>query len=153
MLPARVPLVVNDRADVALAAGAAGVHLGADDLSVAAVRRIAPDGFVIGVSVGSDDEVPGSAGADYVGIGPLFSTGTKPDAGAAIGVDRFAELAAACQLPAVAIGGIDASNAAAAMQAGARGVAVIRAVLSNRDPESAARALRAALESPGNAQL
>jgi thiamine-phosphate pyrophosphorylase len=140
-LPPRMPLIINDRADVALAAGAAGVHLGADDMPVAAARRIAPPGFVIGASVGCDAEVLNSRGADYVGIGPLFTTGSKPDAGTAIGGEEFARLSALCTLPAVAIGGIDASNAHEAMAAGARGVAVISAIFAAGDPEAAARAM------------
>ena len=72
-----VPLVVNDRADVALAAGAAGVHVGVDDLAPALLRRVVPPGFIIGASVGSDDEVARAAGADYVGIGPVYGTGRR----------------------------------------------------------------------------
>lgn len=144
-LPPTVPLIVNDRADVALAAGATGVHVGTDDLPVAAVRRIVPPGFIIGASVGSDAEVAGARGADYVGIGPVYATASKADAGAAIGVEEFARLAALCALPAVAIGGIDATNAAPVMAAGAHGVAVIRAIFGASDPEAAARALRSAL--------
>ena len=144
-LPQRVPLIINDRVDVALAAGAAGVHLGADDMPVAAARRIAPPGFVIGASVGCDAEVLNSRGADYVGIGPLFTTGSKPDAGTAIGSDEFARLSALCTLPAVAIGGIDVSNAHEAMAAGAHGVAVISAIFAAGDPEAAARAMLRAI--------
>ena len=146
-LPAHVPLIINDRVDVALAAGAAGVHLGADDMPVAAARRIAPPGFVIGASVGNDSEVPNSRVADYVGIGPLFATGSKADAGSAIGSAELARLAALCALPAVAIGGIDPSNVHDAIAAGARGVAVISAVFHARDPEAAARAMRSAIPS------
>jgi thiamine-phosphate pyrophosphorylase len=144
-LPAEVPLIVNDRADVALAAGAAGVHVGADDLPAAALRRVVPDGFIIGASVGCDAEVAGASGADYVGIGPVFPTGSKADAGDAIGIAEVARLAARCGLPAVAIGGIDATNAAAVMTSGVRGVAVIRAVFATVDPRDAARAIRSAI--------
>ncbi|HET7550997.1 MAG TPA: thiamine phosphate synthase [Gemmatimonadaceae bacterium] len=146
ILPRAVPLIINDRLDVALASGAAGVHLGADDLPVAAARRISPAGFVIGASVGCDAEVAGSRGADYVGIGPVSATGSKADAGAAIGVAEFARLAALCALPAVAIGGMDASNARVAIEAGASGIAAISAIFGARDPESAARAIRSAME-------
>ncbi|HUF26563.1 MAG TPA: thiamine phosphate synthase [Gemmatimonadaceae bacterium] len=142
-----VPVIVNDRADVALAAGAAGVHLGADDLPPAVVRRVVPPGFVIGASVGASDEVALAAEADYVGIGPVFETGSKDDAGAAIGVAGFATLARQAGCPAVAIGGIDASNARAILAAGGNGIAVIRAVFSAREPERAARELRGAIES------
>jgi len=141
----RVPVIVNDRLDVALVAGAAGVHVGPDDLPAAAVRRLVPPGFLIGASVGSDAEVVLARDADYVGIGPLYDTVSKPDAGRAIGTVAFARLAKSCRVPAVAIGGIDASNAIGAMHAGAAGVAVIRAVMGAPDPERAAREIRAAI--------
>ena len=137
-----VPVVVNDRVDVALAAGAAGVHLGADDLSPAMARRIAPTGFIIGASVGDEREVDEGRAADYVGIGPVFATGSKGDAGPAIGIERLVHLTTLVQRPAVGIGGIEATNVRAVMDAGAAGVAVIRAVLGAADAEAAARALR-----------
>jgi len=143
-----VPVIVNDRLDVALAAGAAGVHVGPDDLPAAAVRRLVPPGFIVGASVGTDGEVALAQGADYVGIGPVYDTISKADAGRAIGPVTFSRLARACKLPAVAIGGLDASNAAGVMIAGAAGVAVIRAVLGSEDPEASARALRAAIGEP-----
>lgn len=139
-----VPVLVNDRADLALAAGAHGVHLGVDDLPPSSVREIAPAGFIIGASVGGDEEIPHAAGADYVGVGPLFGTASKTDAGDAIGAERFAALSTAVGLPAVAIGGITADNVADAIAAGACGVAVIRAILGAPDPRAAARALRLA---------
>jgi thiamine-phosphate pyrophosphorylase len=144
-----VPLLINDRADVALAAGADGVHVGVDDLSPALLRRIAPAGFIIGASVGSDDEVERAEGADYVGIGPVYATGSKPDAGAAIGPARFAELARRCGVPAVAIGGISAETVPGVIAAGADGIAVISALFGAPDPTLAARALRAALDATG----
>jgi thiamine-phosphate pyrophosphorylase len=140
-----VPVLVNDRTDVAIAAGAAGVHLGADDMPVAAARAIAPAGFIIGASVGSDDEVALSAGADYVGIGPVFATGSKHDAGAAIGLAEFARLSAATGIPAVAIGGINSANASSAIDAGAAGIAVISAVFGASDARAAARQLASAI--------
>jgi thiamine-phosphate pyrophosphorylase len=141
-----VLVIVNDRADVAIAAGAAGVHLGADDIPPLASRRIAPAEFIVGVSVGSDEEVGNSKGADYVGIGPFFTTGSKVDAGAPIGPEGFSRLAAAAGLPAVAIGGVTAENASIAIKAGAAGIAVIAGVFSSSDPAQAARRLRAAIE-------
>ncbi len=141
-----VPVIVNDRADVAIAAGAAGVHLGADDVSPQAIRRIAPAEFIVGVSVGSDAEVGNSKGADYVGIGPFFTTGSKVDAGPPIGPEGFSRLAAATGLPAVAIGGVTAENASIAIRAGAAGIAVIAGVFASSDPAEAARRLRAAIE-------
>ncbi len=144
-----VPLLVNARADVALAAGAQGVHVGVDDIAPAVLRRIVSREFVIGVSVGDDAEVARSAGADYVGIGPVFGTGSTAGAGTAIGIVRFAEIAGLCGLPAVAIGGVSAENAGAVMMAGASGIAVISALLSSPDPTQAARALRAAQDASG----
>lgn len=141
-----VPVIVNDRADVAIAAGAAGVHLGADDVPPSVIRRIAPAEFIIGVSVGNDAEVANAGGADYVGIGPFFATGSKRDAGEPIGPEGFSRLAAATGLPAVAVGGVTAENAAIAMGAGAAGVAVIGGVFGSSDPAAAARRLRSAIE-------
>lgn len=140
-----IPVIINDRADVAIAAGAAGVHLGADDVPVSAVRSFVPEGFIIGASVGSDDEVANSAGADYVGIGPVFSTGSKRDAGIAIGVEEFSRLAVATGLPAVGIGGITALNARVVIDAGAAGVGVIASVFGATDPRAAARQLASAI--------
>ena len=139
-----VPVIVNDRADVAIAAGAAGVHLGADDAPVSAIRRIAPTGFLIGASVGSDAEVPLAAGADYVGVGPVFGTTSKDDAGEAIGLAEFTRLSTATGLPAVAIGGISVDNARSAIEAGAIGIAVISAIFGATDPLAAARELGSA---------
>jgi thiamine-phosphate pyrophosphorylase len=141
-----VPIIVNDRADVALASGAAGVHVGSSDLPVNAVRRIAPPGFIIGASIVTDADVEGTGGADYVGIGPVYDTASKSDAGRAMGVAEFARLARRCRLPAVAIGGITAENARPLIAAGARGVAVIRAIFAAPEIEAAARAIRSAIE-------
>jgi thiamine-phosphate pyrophosphorylase len=141
-----VPVTVNDRADVAIAAGAAGVHLGVDDLPAAAVRRIAPSDFIIGVSVGNDAEVANASGADYAGIGPFFITGSKADAGHPIGPEGFKRLQAAIGLPAVAIGGVTAENASLAIAAGATGVALIAGIFASSDPEVAARRVRFAIE-------
>lgn len=141
-----VPVVVNDRADVALAAGAAGVHLGSDDLPVSAVRAFAPADFIIGASFGAEDELAHAMGADYVGIGPIHETASKADAGTAIGVRGFERLARMIDAPAVAIGGVSAADAADLLRAGAAGVAVIRAVFGAENPAAAAVALRAALQ-------
>ena len=142
-----VPVIVNDRTDVALAAGAAGVHLGIDDLPVRAVRSFAPPGFIIGASFGSEEEQEHAAGADYVGIGPVWESSSKADAGAAIGLEGLARLLRlAGGVPAVAIGGVTPETAASAVRTGAAGVAVIRAVFGAADPELAAAALRGAVE-------
>ena len=144
-LPEGIPLIVNDRADLAIASGAAGVHVGPEDLPVAAVRRILGPDRIIGRSVGTDAEALEASGADYVGIGPVYATASKDDAGNAIGVGELERLAMLCARPAVGVGGIDASNAAAVITGGARGVAVIRALFSASDPEAAARSLRSAI--------
>jgi thiamine-phosphate pyrophosphorylase len=140
-----VPVLVNDRVDVALAAGAAGAHLGQDDVPIGAVRPHVPAGFILGTSVGSVGEADRARveSADYWSIGPCFSTATKPDAGAPLGPAGFAALArlAPPAMPVIGIGGIGAANAPLILRAGAAGVAVIAAVLAAEDPESAARAL------------
>lgn len=144
-----VPVLVNDRADIALAAGAAGAHLGWDDPPLEALRPHMPAGFLLGLSVGSPDEAARAAAttADYWSIGPCFATPSKPDAGSPLGPDGFSGLARLAPegIPVIGIGGIAASNAPEVMRAGAAGVAVIGAVLSAREPEPAARALRVAL--------
>ena len=140
-----VPVIVNDRADIALAAGAAGVHVGEADLPVIAIRRLSPASFIIGASLGGESELANAKEADYVGIGPLFATDTKGDAGKAIGIEGFRKLAGLAGRPAVAVGGLSADRAAQVMAAGAAGVAMINAIFRGDDPESAARSIAAAI--------
>jgi thiamine-phosphate pyrophosphorylase len=143
-----LPVVVNDRLDVALATGAAGCHLGQDDFPIDAARTMVPAGFWLGGSAGTPEEAAraAAAGAHYLGIGPIAETASKGDAGAAIGVDGFRRIhAAAPGVPAVAIGGVTAALAPGLVAAGAAGIAVIRAVLDAADPALAARDLRLAL--------
>jgi thiamine-phosphate pyrophosphorylase len=140
-----VPVIVNDRADIALAAGAAGVHVGEADLPVAAIRRFAPANFIVGASLGSDAELLNAKDADYVGIGPVYGSDSKSDAGSAIGVEGFKRLASLVAHPAVAVGGITAHRALQITVAGAAGVAVINAILMADDPETAARAIADAI--------
>jgi len=142
--PAGALLFINDRVDVALAVGADGVHLGQDDLPAAAARRIAPPGFLIGVSAETVElAVRARAdGADYVGVGPVYATGSKADAGDAVGLERIAEVSAAVRIPVVGIGGITIGSAPAVLRAGAAGIAVIGAVMRAIDPASATRALQ-----------
>ncbi|HEY2037280.1 MAG TPA: thiamine phosphate synthase [Steroidobacteraceae bacterium] len=145
MSSVKVPVIVNDRADIALAAGAAGVHVGEADLPVVAIRGFAPKDFIIGASLGSDAEAANAKDADYVGIGPVYGSDTKSDAGAAIGVEGFKRLAALVEHPAIAVGGITADRALQITVAGAAGVAVINAIFKAADPESATRAIAAAI--------
>ena len=139
--PAGIGLIVNDRIDVAQALDAEGVHIGQQDMAYPDARRLLGPGKIIGVSVGSEAEAREAAGwdADYVGVAPAFATATKPDAGAALGVDETARLARIAGHRAVAIGGIDATNAAPLYAAGLEGVAVVSAICAAPDPGSATR--------------
>lgn len=141
-------LWINDRVDVALASGADGVHLGQDDIPIEAARRIAPPGFLIGISAERPHlaERAEQGGADYVGAGPVYPTGSKADAGAAIGLERIARVAQTVRIPVVGIGGITEANAADVIRAGAAGIAVISAVMRATDPEATTRALLRAAE-------
>jgi thiamine-phosphate pyrophosphorylase len=145
MSKVNVPVIVNDRADIALAAGAAGVHVGEADLPVSAIRRFAPPAFIIGASLGGDAELANAKDADYVGIGPVFSSDSKSDAGVAIGVAGFKRLAELVHVPAIAVGGITPDRAMQITVNGAAGVAVINAIFRTDDPETATRALAAAI--------
>lgn len=135
--------VVNDRLDLALAAEADGVHLGVDDLPIPVARSLAGSRLVIGYSPASDEDVARAEadGADYIGIGPVFATGSKPDAGEAIGLGALRRKTSLTSLPAVGIGGINAANAADVIESGAVGVSVISAILSAADPQDATRTL------------
>ena len=143
-----VPLIVNDRVDVALAAGADGVHVGQDDLPIPDVRRLVGETLVIGLSVTSVAEARAldPALVDYAGIGPVFATPSKPDAALPLGLDGTRAVCGVCDglaVPTVAIGGIGAANAAVVQGTGVRGLAVISAVCAADDPRSAAAALAA----------
>lgn len=135
-----IPVLVNDRPDIALAAGAAGVHLGPDDLPALLTRRIVPASFVIGVSVGSAGEALMADAADYWGVGPWRATGTKADAGDALGPDGFrAIVGLAGGRPCVAIGGLRPEDVPLVHAAGGAGVAVVSGILGAGDVEASAR--------------
>jgi thiamine-phosphate pyrophosphorylase len=152
-VPPSVPVVVNDAVDVALLAGADGVHVGQDDLPPDEVRALIGPDALLGFSVSSAEELaaalalpPGTV--DLVGIGPVRGTPTKPDAGRPLGLDGVRELAAtarAAGLVPVAIGGIDAATAADVAAAGVDGVCVVSAICAAADPAAAARSLRDAV--------
>ena len=136
----RIPVIVNYRPDVAIAAGAAGVHLGPDDLPVPLARRLAPPGFLVGASVGSESEAEMAAEADYWGIGPWRVTGTKSDAGVALEAEGFRRLAALSPgVPCIAIGAVQPEDVARVRAAGGAGVAVVSGILGQEDVEAAAR--------------
>jgi thiamine-phosphate pyrophosphorylase len=141
-------LIVNDRVDVALAVEADGAHVGQDDMPTRFVRRLLGPDRILGVSAatieGADEAVTG--GADYLGIGPIFPSLGKADAGPATGVGLLIELAERYTTPLVAIGGITAENATEVVRAGACGVAVITAVVHAEDITAASRQLRLAVD-------
>ncbi len=135
-----VPVLINDRLDVALAVGAAGVHLGPDDVPIRLARRTVPSGFLLGSSVGRESESDMGRGADYWGVGPWRATETKKDAGPALGAGGFRRIVLLAKgIPCIAIGGITPEDAAAVRTAGGAGVAVISGILAAADPEWAAR--------------
>lgn len=139
-----VPLIINDRVDVALAVGAAGVHLGQQDMPISDARRLGPPGWIIGISAESvEDAVRAEGeGADYVGVSPVFATPTKTDHAPPLGLDGLRRIRAAVKIPLVAIGGIHAGNAREVMAAGADGLAVVSAIVAADDPRAAAAELR-----------
>jgi thiamine-phosphate pyrophosphorylase len=140
-----IPLIINDRLDIALALDADGVHMGQDDMPVAAARRILGDDKIIGASVFNAAEAreAEAAGADYLGLSPIFITSTKPDLTAQIGIDGITPIRHAVRIPLVGVGSMNAGNAFEAVRAGLDGVAVVSAICSHRDPEGAARAIKA----------
>jgi thiamine-phosphate pyrophosphorylase len=147
-LPA-VPVLVNSRVDVALAAGAAGVHLGIDDLAPEVVRRVVPTGFLVGASASDVRHAVPPAAADYIAVGPAFAAASGSSSASALGAEGIAAFVAASRRPIVAVGGITVANAALALRAGAAGVAVISAILGASDPMPRARALRDVLDASG----
>lgn len=140
-----IPVVVHVRTDVALSAGAAGVHLGVDDIAVADVRRLCGADFLIGRSAASDEDLRRTAGADYVALGPAFGVDRRR-AGTGSGMSEFERLTRSAELPVVAVGGISPATAAEAIRAGACGVALISGIFGSPDPETAAREVRSAIE-------
>ncbi len=144
LAPLGIPLLVNDRVDVALAIGAAGVHIGQRDMDYSTARRLLGPDAAIGLSVETLEQARAADAldADYLGVGPVFSTPTKPDAAPPLGLAGLAEVRAVSRHPLVAIGGIGAGNARQAVEAGADGVAVVSAICAAADPELAARELR-----------
>jgi thiamine-phosphate pyrophosphorylase len=148
--PIPVPLIINDRLDVALAIGADGVHVGQADISPAIIRRYLPDA-IIGLSVETLADVQAvqeqGLPVDYLGVSPVFATLNKPDAATPLGLLGLAAIRNLTSLPLVAIGGIGPGNAAGVLRAGADGLAVLSAICSAPDPERAAYELMAIIRS------
>jgi thiamine-phosphate pyrophosphorylase len=146
--PLGVPLVINDRIDIALACGAQGVHLGQSDLPVAVARKILPPEVFIGWSVETDAQVAHSAAlpVDYLGVSPVFATPTKTDTATPWGLDGLQRVRAATDLPLVAIGGLHLHNASQVMRAGADSLAVVSAICSADDPRAASQQLRGLID-------
>ena len=149
LAPHNIPLVINDRIDVALACGAHGVHLGQSDMPVAQARRLLPPEVFIGWSVETMEDVARSASlpVDYLGVSPIHATPTKTDTAVPWGLEGLRQVRCATSLPLVAIGGIHAGNARAVLSAGADGLAVVSALCSAPDPRAAAAALRKLMDS------
>lgn len=143
-----VPLVIDDHLDVALAGGADGVHVGQKDIAASDARRILGPDAIVGLSIGSLEECAtyDKGIVDYAGVGPVFGTRTKLDASPEIGCIRLSAVIQRLQAPVVAIGGINPSNAALPIKAGADGICVISAVCGQPDPAQAARSLKAAID-------
>ena len=139
-----VPFLVNDRVDVAMLLEADGVHVGQDDIPYADARRLLGDVAIIGVSAGTPEEAAKAIddGADYLGVGAVYATGTKADAGAPIGTELIRGIRSKSAIPIVGIGGITADNAMNVIDAGADGIAVVSAITRAADPRAAASALR-----------
>ena len=146
LAPLRVPLLINDRIDVALAAGADGAHVGQQDMPVALARQLLGPAAIIGLSITELGQVRDRDVelADYFGVGPIFAQSTKLDATPPLGLDGLAEARRATGKPIVAIGGVSAANADAVRSAGADGIAVVSAIMSADDARAAAAALLSA---------
>ena len=143
-----VPLIINDRVDVALATGANGVHVGQQDMPVTAVRRLVPAEWIVGISVESvaDAVCAERDGADYIGASPGFATPTKADHAPPLGLAGLRAIRAAVKIPVVAIGGINGENAGEVIRAGADGLAVVSDIVAADSPRAAAARLCQAIE-------
>jgi thiamine-phosphate pyrophosphorylase len=146
--PTGVPVIINDRVDLARALGAQGVHVGQEDASPAEAREVLGEDAIVGLSITDANQLAAvdPEVVDYLGVGPIFPTPSKADAATPLGLDALARIASSIRLPVAAIGGITEENAAAVIRAGADGLAVISAICGADDPEQAARALTARID-------
>jgi thiamine-phosphate pyrophosphorylase len=148
VIPPEIPLIINDRLDIALAAGADGVHLGQADLPVEVARKLLGPKAIIGLSVENFEQLQEAKNlpVDYLAISPVFPTPTKTDTGPAWGLEGLAQARRLTGRPLVAIGGINETNAFQVIQAGADGIAVVSAICASPDPEQASKKLRQIIE-------
>lgn len=144
LAPYRVPLIINDRLDVVLASGADGLHIGQQDMPYPIARKLLGNSKIIGLSVESIEQAKeaNKINVDYIGISPVFVTGTKPELINPLGLNGIREIAVFSKHPMVAIGGINAKNTSEVLQAGATGVAIVSAIASDDDPMKAAIEIR-----------
>jgi thiamine-phosphate pyrophosphorylase len=140
-----IPLIINDRVDIALAIDADGVHIGQDDLPLEAARKVLGPNRIVGVSIFTVDEarIAESGGADYLGLSPIFVTSTKPEMSRQIGIEGIKPIRNAVKIPLVGIGSMNATNAYQAVSAGLDGVAVVSGIVSQRNIIAAARGIKA----------
>jgi len=141
---AGVTFIVNDRLDIALASDADGIHVGQDDLPAYLARRFIGPDRILGVTAADAEQIAGAvaAGADYIGCNAVFATPTKTDTGTPLGIAGLVELVSSSPVPVVAIGGINATNAAEVLSTGVAGIAVVSAIVAADRPEAAARELK-----------
>jgi thiamine-phosphate pyrophosphorylase len=141
--PYNIPLIINDRLDIALACNAEGLHIGQSDLPHPIVRKLFGKDKIIGLSVENirDVQEANNRDVDYIGISPVFNTPTKTDTTQALGLKGIKEIMAISKHPSVGIGGINLSNAKDIIKAGANGIAVVSAIMSASDPQQAAKEL------------
>ena len=142
-----IPLIINDRIDIALACQATGVHLGQEDFPLSFARKILGKKKLIGISVNTEEEAleAEKKGADYLGVGPIFPTPSKKDLKQLLGLDGLRRIREKIKIPILAIGGINAKNAREVIKAGADGIAVISAIMGAEDIRRATRELREAI--------
>mgnify|MGYP001821528056 CR=1 FL=1 len=144
----KIPLIINDRLDVAMAVEANGVHLGQSDMPIGMARKIAGDSLVIGISAESVEDAlrAEQEGADYIGISPVFATATKADTAPPLGLEGIMKIRALVDIPLVGIGGINQDNAESVILAGADGIAVVSAIVSAADPAGASKKLKTLID-------
>lgn len=145
---ARIPLIINDRVDIAMAVCADGVHIGQSDLPLGSVISLIGLRAIIGMSVSSVEEacLAEIEGADYIAVSPVWGTPTKPDAPKAVGLIGTEKIAQSVSIPCVGIGGINTTNAAEVIETGCVGVAVVSAIMASEFPEKSARELRSIID-------